>query len=77
MPRDALRILLVLAVAAIAGPAVAVDPHVDPSIVTGSCAACHRGHGESRSPMLPASQQDVCLACHGTQTDLDRTVQEG
>jgi cytochrome c553 len=27
--------------------------------------------------MMPAAQKDVCLKCHGTQAELDRTVQEG
>lgn len=77
MPRAALRILLAAAVVAVSGPTRALDPHVDPSVVTGSCAACHRGHGESRSPMLPAAQTAVCLRCHGTQTEIDRAVSEG
>ena len=30
------------------------------------CTGCHRGHGRSHSPMLGASQKEVCLTCHGT-----------
>ena len=75
--RSVLRILFAATLVAIAGPTGALDPHVDPSVVTGSCAACHRGHGESRSPMLPAAQTAVCLRCHGTQTEIDRAVSEG
>ncbi len=43
-----------------------LDPHIDPGVVTAGCGGCHRGHGQSRSPMLGAAQKEVCLSCHGT-----------
>ena len=55
MSRVALTTALLL-LAALAGSqqrSGTPDPHLDPSLVPGGCAACHEGHGESRSPMLP------------------------
>jgi len=75
MPRIALTAAVLAAVLATA--AQASSPHLDPSVVTGSCAACHEGHGASRSPMLPAAQTEVCMTCHGTQTQLDDAVARG
>jgi predicted CXXCH cytochrome family protein len=69
MPRAALICLLLFVLVAPvdgAGP----NPHLDLSLVTGSCMACHEGHGASRSPMLPGPQQQVCLACHGSRSAL-------
>jgi predicted CXXCH cytochrome family protein len=63
-----------VALATLAGSAMAEDPHLDPSIVPGGCSACHAGHGESRSPMLPAPQVEVCLSCHGTQASREKQV---
>jgi len=50
------------------------DAHLDVSIVEGGCAACHAGHGASRSPMLPAPQREVCLSCHGSRGMADAQV---
>jgi len=47
---------------------------MDPTTVPGSCMACHRGHGTSMSPMLPAPQSEVCLTCHGSQSSRDKAV---
>ncbi|MDH3403204.1 MAG: cytochrome c3 family protein [Acidobacteriota bacterium] len=60
-----------------AGAAGGVDPHMDLSLMPGSCAACHRGHGVSRSPMLPAAQTEVCLQCHDSRVGIDRLVAAG
>jgi predicted CXXCH cytochrome family protein len=57
--------------------AVALDPHLDSSLLPTGCATCHQGHGEPGSPMLPAPLNTVCLSCHSTQADLDRQVREG
>lgn len=61
----------------LASAGLAFNPHLDPSRVTGGCNACHRGHGVSRSPMLPAPQEEVCLSCHGAKGDADRQIQRG
>jgi len=50
---------------------------MNPSLVPGGCRACHEGHGASQSPMLPAAQREVCLACHGSRARLDRQVRDG
>ncbi len=77
MPRAA---LIVLAAIAALGPApglpdlavrggpqtASLNPHLDPGVVTAGCDGCHRGHGQSRSPMLGAPQTETCLSCHGT-----------
>ncbi len=42
------------------------SPHMERAIVPEGCRACHAGHGESRSPMLPAPQSEICLGCHET-----------
>ena len=73
MMRLATVLLFVLATA-LPVNAGTIDPHLDRSLVPAGCPACHRGHGEPRSPMLPGPQNDVCLSCHGTQTDLNRQV---
>lgn len=79
MPRAALTLLLGLALAApgLAQRPGSLDPHLDPSRVPGGCPACHRGHGQPRSPMLPDTQRAVCLGCHGTRADLERQVRLG
>jgi predicted CXXCH cytochrome family protein len=82
MPRAALIRTLLLAAATVSTAAAVAradggNPHVDPATVLGGCRACHRGHGESRSPMLPTAQGAVCLGCHGTQADRDRQVALG
>lgn len=78
MPRAALKLLVAtLPLLLPAAPAAAVDPHLDASLVPAGCAACHRGHGRSRSPMLPAPQVQVCLACHDTQARADQQVLAG
>lgn len=41
------------------------------------CASCHRGHGVSRSPMLPAPQKELCLDCHGFRADRERAIRQG
>jgi predicted CXXCH cytochrome family protein len=68
--------LTIVAIALTLGTAIhgarAMDPHLDPGVLPDGCAACHRGHGESRSPMLPAAQVDLCLSCHESQTRLEQ-----
>lgn len=59
------------------GQVPSVNPHVDLSVIPGSCVACHRGHGVSGSPMLPSAQVELCLECHGTRADFDGQVREG
>lgn len=77
MPRAALILSLAVATGVSGLPAAALDPHLDPALVPSGCSACHRGHGRSRSPMLPAPQEQVCLACHGSRTRLDQQVLRG
>jgi predicted CXXCH cytochrome family protein len=50
---------------------------MDATLVTGGCRACHQGHGLSRSPMLPAPQSEVCLACHSTRAAADAMTARG
>lgn len=72
MSRAALTITAIaLALGASVHAALAVDPHLDPGLLPEGCAACHRGHGKSRSPMLPAAQVELCLSCHESQTRLE------
>lgn len=61
-----LRALGVLCIGTATGWCGIEDPHLDPSVVTAGCSACHSGHGVSGSPMLPEPQVDVCLSCHGS-----------
>ncbi len=75
MPRLALATVVAIVLSAAwlwPRPTAAIDPHLDPGVVPGSCAACHEGHGVSRSPMLPAGQKEVCLECHDSQAGADR-----
>ena len=76
MPRTALK-LAAIAATLVCGLVVAMDPHIDPSLVPEGCPACHVGHGKSGSPMLPAPQSEVCLDCHGSQGKRDRAVMRG
>lgn len=50
---------------------------MDPGLVPAGCAACHKGHGVSRSPMLPQPQAEVCLACHGSGSSRDQQAMRG
>lgn len=77
MPRVALKALLLAWLVASGVTAQGVDPHMDSNLVPGSCRACHQGHGESRSPMLGAPQSEICLSCHGEQTELARLIADG
>ena len=73
MSRAALTIAAIaLALGTAVHGALAMDPHLDPGVLPDGCAACHRGHGKSRSPMLPAAQVDLCLSCHESQTRLEQ-----
>jgi len=77
MSRAAL--ILVLILMSVSGRAVAAsrNPHIDPSTVTGGCPACHRGHGAGSTPMLPGSQKQLCLSCHGSIGETGRRTGEG
>jgi predicted CXXCH cytochrome family protein len=85
MPRRALSslatavpALLLATLAAMAAPhAAAQDPHLDAGLVPAECSACHLGHGRAGSPMLPRSQRDLCLSCHGSAADLGAQVTAG
>ena len=77
MSRAALRILASILAAGLATAARGLDPHLDPGRLPGGCPACHRGHGEPRSPMLPGPQTQVCLTCHDSQTRLEQRVVRG
>ena len=59
------------------GAGQAINPHMDFSQVSGSCSACHSGHGASRSPMLPSSQKKICLTCHDTQEAASKQLSKG
>ncbi len=56
------------------GDGGALDPHVDSAVIPVGCRGCHRGHGQPRSPMLGASQKEVCLTCHGTAAQVDSLI---
>lgn len=77
MPYRPLTLVLAAVLASAAVPALAVDPHLDRSLVPAACSACHEGHGLARSPMLAASVDRTCLACHGSQADADEQVRLG
>ena len=70
----ALLALAVIAPRPACGAAGVVDPHLDSTLLRDGCRACHRGHGVSRSPMLPGSQLDTCLQCHGSLTSRNRQL---
>ena len=72
-----LRPWLVASVLAAAVSAPADDPHLNEAYLPAGCPTCHRGHGVSRSPMLPGPQAELCLSCHGTRADIDRQVARG
>lgn len=77
MPRSPLKLLAVALLCGIAMPGGGAEPHLDPTLLPLGCVSCHRGHGVPRSPMLPAPQAEVCLACHDTQAKLDAEVRRG
>lgn len=80
MSRTALSAVLIAAWAAAAALAQLpsrVDPHLERSAVPGACRACHRGHGVSRTPMLAAAANEVCLACHDSQARAADAVARG
>ncbi|MFQ5527550.1 MAG: cytochrome c3 family protein [Thermoanaerobaculia bacterium] len=78
MPRTTLTVAgFALSAALASAPAQAVHPHMDLTVVTGGCRACHAGHGVSSSPMLPAPQSDVCLSCHSSRAAADEMVSRG
>lgn len=71
MPRTSLIIALATVVALGVSAAPASDPHLDQSVVTGGCPACHAGHGQSDSPMLRSSQRSTCLGCHDSPAGVE------
>lgn len=79
MPRTALICVVIAGwlTSAAAAPGGAPNPHLDASLVPGGCQACHAGHGKSGSPMLPASQQELCLSCHGTASGTAQRMARG
>lgn len=81
MPRSALsRLALAIAASAalnVPAPSSAADPHLDVGLLPQGCQSCHRGHGASRSPMLPQAQKALCLSCHGTRADVDKAIRQG
>jgi len=77
VPRSALSRLAATLVVAIPTTLWGVDPHLDPALVPGGCAACHEGHGTPRSPMLRGPVEEVCLACHGSRAGADAQVAAG
>lgn len=54
-----------------------LDPHMDQGLLPRACTACHEGHGTSGSPMLPAPQRQVCLACHDSRARAAQEVTGG
>ena len=78
MSRAALRSGILLGVGWLAATAAAaIHPHLDTTRVSGGCRACHRGHGVSGSPMLPAPQAEACLSCHSTRAAADLMAAKG
>lgn len=78
MPRAALTIACgILALGLLPGRAFGLDPHMDPGLLPAGCPGCHRGHGASRSPMLPGPQTDLCLSCHESQARLEQRATRG
>jgi predicted CXXCH cytochrome family protein len=48
-----------------------LDPsHMDKRKVPKGCADCHSGRGASRSALLKASSDKICLLCHGSMSRL-------
>lgn len=41
------------------------------------CGSCHVGHGVSSEPMLPASEEEMCFKCHGSETARSEAVASG
>ncbi|HXG57535.1 MAG TPA: cytochrome c3 family protein [Thermoanaerobaculia bacterium] len=74
MPRAALMVLAVAAATTAIAGSGKPHPHLDPTVVRAGCPACHAGHGVSRSPMLPASEKQICLRCHDDQAGLSQQV---
>ncbi len=72
-------LIVVMVLMSVLGRAAAAprNPHLDPATVTGGCAACHQGHGAARTPMLPGSQKQLCLSCHGSIAETGRRTGEG
>lgn len=79
MPRGPLIAATVAALFVLFPPTRAggLDPHLDLSLVPAGCAACHKGHGVPRSPMLDRPQRELCLSCHGSRADRDRSERAG
>jgi len=77
VPRASLTAGLIVLAMALTVVEAALDPHLDPALVPGSCQACHRGHGEAGSPMLGKPQVEVCLECHGTRASRDDAMRKG
>ncbi len=77
MSRAALKILVIMTSMGVATATFAIDAHMDPALLPNGCPACHRGHGEPRSPMLPDSQARICLSCHESQSKRDQRAARG
>jgi len=77
VPRTALVAVVVIATLGLPQAGSSPGVHLDSSLVPGSCSACHRGHGVSDSPMLPAPQKQVCLSCHGSEAKSSEAVARG
>lgn len=48
----------------------AAGAHADPSLLLKECGSCHVGHGEPRTAMLPAREEDLCYRCHGNRSNI-------
>jgi len=59
----------ILLASASIGTAMASDfsrgAHGNPAALPRGCASCHVGHGSRQTPMLPATEVETCLLCHG------------
>lgn len=53
------------------------DVHLDRLVLPDGCASCHVGHGMSKTPMLPASEEELCYRCHGDPSEARQQVASG
>jgi predicted CXXCH cytochrome family protein len=53
------------------------EAHLDRLVLPEGCASCHVGHGLSKTPMLPAVEEELCYRCHGDPSAARHQVASG